>query len=233
MDMKKRFLPPLLLCLVCLLAACGTGDESEADFYIDLAVENFSLEENGMVYSTIQVTRQIDFHDWRPEEAVLTAITADIAAVTADYIARLEAKEAPQFAADPTISFQHDLRFSSYYLGPELISLRFSCWGEASSAAQPEGERYGLVYDAVSGKRLALADVLGADYQETAVAGILRLINQAGESENYYPDLERLLLQYLDPVSGWYADAEKVYIIYQPYTVAPGALDILKFPLAY
>lgn len=240
--MRKYWLASILLAAFCLLAACSGGEAEDTPAVnaaeaggIELSEESeqLSLQAAGVVYSQIELNRLILSRAGQAEDAALTAINADLDAVAADYIGRLTQQEAPLFAADPTLRFSHQLAFSLYYADGDLVSVVFDCYQQTAGAAQPSVERYGYVYDALSGARLTLDALLGADYAESAVSGILRLINQAGEKEQYYPDLERLLLARLDPAGGWYADGEQVYIIYQPYTIAPGTLGLLEFPLAY
>ena len=63
-----------------------------------------------------------------------------------------------------------------------------------------------------------------------AVESILAQIEGRGETDNYFPDLEILLEQAMGE-GKWYMDREQVYLLYDPYEIAPYALGPQVFPV--
>jgi|GEM_PF-2964959 len=162
--------------------------------------------------------------------AAAEAIQNDLLREEEDYLAALADEEGALFAADSGMTFTHEITYSLAYQDRQLLSVLRDSYGYQDRAAHAQTERRGYTYDVATGRRLSIADLLGADWRETAVSAVYQRLNEAGELENYYPDLEKLLVsQFRD--DQWYADGDTVYLIYNPYQIAPYAAGILEFPL--
>jgi hypothetical protein len=90
--------------------------------------------------------------------------------------------------------------------------------------------RYAYNFDALSGGLLALEDIWGEQAREKAAAEIYARIEREGRLEEYVGDLDRVLLQNLSP-HHWYMDNANIYIVYDPYVIAPYAAGIVEFKL--
>ena len=236
--MKKYTLLIMLDVALCLLTACAPTDmpydalEIEMPPVIDS--DFYPLEMDDKVYSEIRVRHSLNFaEEAAPTEAVMRIINEDIAAETEAYVEQKRAEEAPLYAANDKLKFEHDVWFVDNGASADIVCVMMECPTYFSGESQPIYNRYGLVYDAKTGERLHLADYIGADYEEYVVAQIYRRISEAGELELYYPDLQRLLLKYLDPVRGWYpgGNTDYVRIVYQPYQIGPVLSAIWEFPI--
>ncbi len=158
------------------------------------------------------------------------AIAADLRQAEDVYLAELADEEGALFAADSSVSFDHEITYTLAYQDEALISVTRDCIISGAKAAHAQSQRFAYNYDAVSGQRLAIADLLGPGWRETAVSAIYQQINEAEELGNYYPDLERLLVSEFRE-DQWQADGDNVQIIYNPYQIAPYSAGILVFSL--
>ena len=89
---------------------------------------------------------------------------------------------------------------------------------------------YGFVYDAESGERVSIEQLLGADWREKLFPAIYKQIENSGAQDAYFQSLDTLLPDAFRE-DGWYADAEKVYVVYNAAAIAPYAAGTPLFSL--
>lgn len=232
-----------LLLAISLLAGCqqrqdgdglpdGTGnpdfppaDSTLGQFEVQSGEEKYELLQDGACYGEVVVgSLQLS----QDGSSAAAAINADLAELVTAYLAQVEDEDGAQFAADDSMYFQHELRFALVHQDAELVSITAEAYSTISGAAHEATNRYGYVYDAKTGQRLTIAEVAGSDYQETLVAAVYRQIQADGEVANFYPNLQQLLVQHLAE-GQWYADAEMLYLLYQPYVIAPYTMGVVEF----
>ena len=70
------------------------------------------------------------------------------------------------------------------------ISIIASGYDYRAMVAHPNTHLEGFVYDAATGERLTLADLLPEGYQEEPRNSVINQISAAGEENNYYPAMK-------------------------------------------
>lgn len=161
--------------------------------------------------------------------AAAESINADLLAEEESWFAELTDAEGALFAAEQT-TFEHEINYSVAWQDDELLSVVRDEYTRAEGAAHPEFSRHAFCYDAESGQRLKISDVLGNDWQETMVSAIYQQLNEAGELDNYYPGLEKLLVKEFGE-GQWYADGDAVHIIYPSCRIAPCSAGAREFAI--
>ncbi len=235
-EKTKRLLlsVPVLLLLACLLTACAPQppapeEEPEPDpraLYFG-GSEEFA-DATGRVYSSFRVTVGDDFY--QPlSPAQIELLSPALETLARDFIDNRQAEDAALLDGDPDYEATHQLELTLFCAEADFVSVQGEQYDYVQGAAHPQISYRGYVWDG-SGERLTLERVQGADFPQRAVESILSQIEGRGETDNYFPDLEILLEQAMGE-GKWYMDREQVYLLYDPYEIAPYALGPQVFPV--
>jgi len=238
----------LLLCACCLFAACTAPQTEEVPpqaeitpqpeeelppedltLQVEEKEERHELKENDVLYSETSI-EMVELSQQGNEEGI-DAVNRDLQQVAEEYLQRVQEEDSAMFAADDSQRFTHEMQLSVFYQDENIISIVADVYDAASGAAHGTTARYGYVYDIKTGERLTIDQLAGADYQETLIGAIYQQVEAAGDLDQFYPDLSRLLLECFTE-DGWYADDSTLYILYQPYSIAPYSMGVVEFKVA-
>lgn len=231
--MKKCLLAALLLA-ACLLAACAQSEEETTSSpegsaitgaVTDLEVHDLAPERevNSVItLGTLELAYQGD-------NAAAAAINADLRAHLDQYLAETADEDAMLAEADNLLTFTHELIYEPVLLGERYISIIARGYDYQSGAAHPNTYLEGFVYDAASGERLTLAELLGEDYAALLAESVASQIRAAGEENNYYPGYQELLPTLLATAENWYLRDGEICLIFNPDQIAPYAPGVLEF----
>lgn len=246
---KKAWLwMTLLLCACCLFAACATPQTEEGTpqaeepilseeellpedpgLQVEEKEEYYELKEDDVPYSEVSIG-MVELTQ-QENEAGMDAVNYDLQQMADAYLMRVQEEDSAMFAADDSQRFTHEMQLSVFYQDENIISIVADVYDAASGAAHGTTARYGYVYDIKTGERLTIDRLAGADYQETLIGAIYQQVEAAGDLDQFYPDLSRLLLECFTE-DGWYADDSTLYILYQPYSIAPYSMGVVEFKVA-
>lgn len=234
---KKLLLGMLMLLTACgLLGACDnqqtdtdtpvgnaiTGTKTDLEVH-DLAPE---LEINSIItLGTLELT-------YEGENKAAAAINADLRAHLDAYLAETADQDEMLAIEDNMLTFTHELIYEPVSIGEQYISIIARGYDYQDRAAHPNTYLEGFVYDAATGERVTLAELLPEGYQATLRDSVIGQIKAAGEEDNYYPGYEDLI-EAVIAQENWYLKDDAIYLIFNPDQIAPYALGILEFPYQY
>ena len=132
---------------------------------------------------------------------------------------------------NPTTESEFTLDLTLFYHDEEIVAVTGDGYSYVSGAAHPSIYAYGFVYDAETGQRIAIEQLLGEDWQDKLFPAIVKQINDGGEQALYFQDLDTLLPEAFRE-EGWYADGDSVYVVYDPAVIAPYAMGTPCFQLS-
>lgn len=232
--MKKACV--IILLAAALLAGCAGADTPEQNLppgeitgaVTDREVHEFGAE--GQVNSTIILgTLELAYAG---ENAAAAAVNADLRAMLDAYLNATADEDAMFYTEDPSLFFTHERAYALAYLGDQYISVVAAGYDDSPTAAHANIYRLAYVYDRQTGERVCLADLLDAGYEELIAAAIAGQITAAGEGDNYYPGYADQIKAVLAE-ENWYIKDGTIYVIFNPYQIAPPSLGILEFPYDY
>ena len=240
--MKKIFL--LLICLLMLLLVACNSDEvvypdidAPDDQIADVDEDNLGSydielkdDTSGEAFSQITVDVDDSVLDGFDSDEARNEAGADLQSILDTLTAQLQDEQMAMHAADSSSTFENEFDLQVVYADAEYISITADLYSYAEGAAHPNMMRYAYVYDAVSGARVSLEQLFGSDYRDELANKIYADVEKIGELDGYYPDLTALLAQYISD-DQWYMDADNIYLIYQPYQIAPHARGIIEFAI--
>lgn len=232
--MKKIFatLLPILLAGLLLVACDHQQPAVEAEGAITAATERetHQLEQDGQVYGTITLGRLHLIYEG--ENAAAAEINAGLDRMLDDYLSATADQDAMYYAEDLSQQFTHERIYSLAYLGEDLVSVVADGYDFISTAAHPNTYRLGYVYSLSSGKRLQLADLLPAGYEQQLADSVVAQIKSSGEEANYFPDYQNLVKAALAN-ENWYVKDNTICLIFNPYEIGPYAMGVVEFPYQY
>jgi hypothetical protein len=166
------------------------------------------------------------------ENTAAAAINADLRAMLEAYLSATADEDAMFYAEDETLTFTHERSYELAYLGDRYVSIIAAGYDDSPTAAHANTYRLGYVYDLTTGVRVELSDLFAPGYEDLIQASIISQITAAGETDNYYPGYaDQIKASFAE--ANWYLKDDIVYVIFNPYQIAPAALGILEFPYPY
>lgn len=234
---KKLLLGLLLVVVACgLLAACTTQpDDTNTPFAGDITGVNTGLETHDLsselgINSVITLgTLELTYEG---ENTAAAAINADLRAHLDAYLTETADQDEMLAMENDSLTFTHELIYEPVAIDGQYISIIASGYDYQGGAAHPNTYLEGFVYDAATGERLTLADLLPEGYQEELRNSVINQISAAGEENNYYPGYEDLIDGVIAQ-ENWYLKDNNIYLIFNPDQIAPYALGVLEFPYPY
>ena len=239
--MSKKFLLALLIILAAamVLTACNqpTGDEdtnTSGEFAaisgVNTGLEVHDLSEQGINSVITLGTLELEYSG---ENDAAATINAALRTLLDDYLATATDEDTMLAANDSSLSFTHEMIYEPIAIDDNgMISILARGYDSQQGAAHPNTWQQGLVYDAASGDRLTLADLLPEGYLEELSQSIISQIKADGEEANFYPGYEELLPQIIEQ-ENWYVKDGQIHLIFNPDQIAPYALGILEFTYQY
>lgn len=232
--MKKIFILLLTCVLAFAFAACApqqpAGDQPD-DGAITAVEERqvYDLKEMGAGNSTFAVTGITLQGDSAAVQAINESVSRDIDRILKD----TADDDAVLYGGDTAGAISHELAYQLVYSDDELISLRADGYDEAEGAAHGMSYTRGYVYNAVSGERIGLGELVGDDYVAKITDYIVTCVRASGEEANYFPDYRSSIAPVLETEDCWYVAEDGIHIFFAPYTLAANAFGVLEFVYAY
>ena len=167
---KKLLLGLLLVVVACgLLAACTTQpDDTNTPFAGDITGVNTGLETHDLsselgINSVITLgTLELTYEG---ENTAAAAINADLRAHLDAYLTETADQDEMLAMENDSLTFTHELIYEPVAIDGQYISIIASGYDYQGGAAHPNTYLEGFVYDAATGERLTLADLLPEGYQ--------------------------------------------------------------------
>ena len=232
----RKYLFLLLLALALGLSACGAEPEpdpvpdpepaAEPSLYYSSALQ----DEQGNHWACFEMSVPREIYDAFSEPAAL-AVSDDLMAFAEKESDSWQDEQAAMRQQTPDLDSEFTLDLTLFYHDEEIVAVTGDGYSYVSGAAHPNIYAYGFVFDAETGQRIAIGQLLGEDWQEKLFPAIVKQINDGGEQALYFQDLEALLPEAFRE-EGWYADGDSVYVAYNPAEIAPYALGTPCFQLA-
>ena len=224
---KTAFFLALLFLAVALCACASVDNGEETDPELDhvvgpsLSYRSACSDGDGDAFAAFEMTVPHEVYDVFHGGAALT-VSDDLMAfaegeseVWLNDIAALHQQDAG-LNADCTLDL------SLFYSDDEIVAVTGSGYSYVSGAAHPNVYAYGFVYDAASGERISIDQLLGEEWRDRLFPAVCAQIESDGAAEAYFQPLDTLLSDAFRE-DGWYADGENVYVVYNAATVAPYA----------
>ena len=231
----RKYLLLLLLALALSLSACGSAPEPGPDPAPDQENEPMQFygscrwDEQGQPFANFEMTVPLEIYDVFPGDAAL-AVSNELTAFAEKESDAWQDEQAAMRQQVPDLDSEFTLDLTLFYHDEEIVAVTGDGYSYVSGAAHPNIYAYGFVFDAETGQRIAIGQLLGEDWQEKLFPAIVKQINDGGEQELYFQDLEPLLPEAFRE-EGWYADGDSVYVVYDPAEIAPYALGTPCFKL--
>ena len=231
----RKYLFLLLLALALGLSACGSAPEPGPDPELDnvigpsLFYSSARQDEAGQAWASFEMSVPHEVYDVFHGGAALTVSDDLMAFAEGESEAWLDEQEMLRLE-NPTAESEFTLDLTLFYHDEEIVAVTGDGYSYVSGAAHPNIYAYGFVFDAETGQRIAIGQLLGEDWQEKLFPAIVKQINDGGEQALYFQDLETLLPEAFRE-EGWYADGDSVYVAYNPAEIAPYALGTPCFQL--
>ena len=225
----------LLLYLTCLLLpACAGPDAAPEPEETAAAPEEPALsyassrqDADGDQFAEFEMTVPQEIYDAFAPEAAL-AVSHDLLAFAEAESGRWQEDQAALRQQDPDLEAEFTVDLTLFYRDEEIVSLTGSGYSYSSGAAHPQVYAYGFVYDADSGRRITMEQLLGEGWQEELFPAVCE--QAAASGAGYYQDLDTLLpLVFRE--EGWYADKDSVYLVFNAAEIAPYAAGTPCFRL--
>ena len=225
---------PLLMIALLPLAACVIRADLPEPWQYRIEPLNEQVERNGCVVAEI-CQHSLSFSGPEQAQAVNAYLLLCQGLRLAEYKAwaerYLEELEFNGVLLEDRIFFWWEESCHVFYNDGAILSITMELLHKKADGANPATHRYAYNFDAATGELLTLEHIWGEQAYEQAAAKIYAEIEQSGLLDNYYADLEYLLLHNLHPEC-WYMDDKNIYIIYDTYSIAPYAAGTVEFKLA-
>ncbi|MBQ3287519.1 MAG: DUF3298 domain-containing protein [Firmicutes bacterium] len=226
--MRKTAFFLALLFLAFALCACASVDNGEeTDPELDhvvgpsLSYRSACSDGDGDAFAAFEMSVPHEVYDVFHGGAALKVSDDLMAFAERESAAWQDGQEALR-QQEPELDSEFTLDLALFYYDDEIVAVTGSGYSYVSGAAHPNAYAYGFVYDAVSGQRIAIDQLLGADWQEKLFPAVYAQVESSGALDAYFQPLETLLSDAFRD-DGWYADAENIYVVYNAATVAPYA----------
>ena len=238
---KIAFISALLLLLAFALCACAGPDslqpdevgevDPELDYVVgpSLSYQSARTDEKGDSFAAFKMSVPHEVYDVFHGGAALK-VSDDLMAFAEKESAVWQDEQAALRQQDPELESEFTLDMTLFYNDADIVAVIGSGYSYVSGAAHPNVYSYGFVYDAESGERIAIEQLLGADWQERLFPAIYAQIESDGALEAYFQPLDTLLPDAFRE-DGWYADADNVYVVYNAATIAPYAAGTPLFSI--
>ena len=224
---KIVFLSTLLLLAFALCACASVNEDEEADPELDyvvgpsLSYQSARTDAEGNSFAAFEMSVPHEIYDVFHSGAALQ-VSDDLMAFAERESTIWQDEQEALRQQDPELESDFTLDLALFYYDDEIVAVTGSGYSYVSGAAHPNAYAYGFVYDAVSGQRIAIDQLLGADWREKLFPAVYTQIESDGAAEAYFQPLDTLLSDAFRE-DGWYADGENVYVVYNAATVAPYA----------
>lgn len=234
--MMKKLALLILLLMAAFLVACtdaNTVPEVLQAGEITGATPDTKILEFGVgdeVNSTITLGTLELVYDGENEAAA--SINADLKRMLDEYLTVTVDEDTMFFSEDDTLKFTHERIYELVFMGEGLISIIAHGYDYSAGAAHPYTYRLGYTYDSNTGQRLSLADILEPGYEELLQDSVVSQITAAGERDFYFPGFEQDIKAILAE-ENWYIKDDVLYLIFNPYQIAPASLGIVEFAYIY
>ena len=226
--MRKTAFFLALLFLAFALCACASVDNGEdTDPELDhvvgpsLSYRSACSDGDGDAFAAFEMSVPHEVYDVFHGGAALKVSDDLMAFAERESAAWQDGQEALR-QQEPELDSEFTLDLALFYYDDEIVAVTGSGYSYVSGAAHPNAYAYGFVYDAVSGQRIAIDQLLGADWQEKLFPAVYAQVESSGALDAYFQPLETLLSDAFRD-DGLYADAENIYVVYNAATVAPYA----------
>lgn len=233
---KIVFLSTLLLLLAFALCACAsTSGGEEADPELDqvvgpsLSYQSARTDAEGNSFAAFEMSVPHEIYDVFHGGAALR-VSDDLMAFAERESTIWQDEQEALRQQDPELESDFTLYLALFYNDDEIVAVTGSGYSYVSGAAHPNVYAYGFVYDAVSGQRIVIDQLLGADWQEKLFPAVYAQVESSGAMDAYFQPLETLLSDAFRD-DGWYADGENVYVVYNAATIAPYAAGTPVFAI--
>ena len=243
--MKRIFLILLMiLCVlaVCLLSACGPEESLPEENTPEQGTEENASPEglpteitqeitdaDGNAFGLVRVTIPKAIAEAFSAEAIEQA-SATLTEIYTAFCAQATGEMQALHEADPTWEGSRELTFSLYYEDEEIVSIIGDTYAYGEGDMHPSQSRYGYTFDQQDGSRLTLTELTGSTDISVLTAEIAATVEARGETDLYYPGLAENLYQCFSE-DKWYADGDTVFLCYDAYSIASGAVGALEFPV--
>jgi len=233
--MRRQLLIPglALPLLLTALTACVAATDGFKPWVYQIEPANEQIERHGNVTAQIRLEKPV-FSGSEAADAVNGWLSLEqelkLAAFRDHARQRLDDMEFNGEPVEERLYIDEEESCKIFYNDGVILSIVIDKSAYFAGEPHPAIYRYAYNFDAATGKFLALEDIWGGQAREKAAREIYARIENQGQANNYYPDLAHNLLQGLD-AKCWYMDSQNVYIVYNPYTIAPYAAGTLEFAL--
>ena len=234
--MRKTAFFLALLFLAFALCACASVDNGEeTDPELDhvvgpsLSYRSACSDGDGDAFAAFEMSVPHEVYDVFHGGAALKVSDDLMAFAERESAAWQDGQEALR-QQEPELDSEFTLDLALFYYDDEIVAVTGSGYSYVSGAAHPNAYAYGFVYDAVSGQRIAIDQLLGADWQEKLFPAVYAQVESSGALDAYFQPLDTLLPDAFRD-EGWYADAENIYVVYNAATVAPYAAGTPVFSI--
>ena len=231
----RKYLFLLLLALALGLSACGAEPEpdpvpepepaAEPSLYYSSALQ----DEQGNHWACFEMSVPREIYDAFSEPAAL-AVSDDLMAFAEKESDSWQDEQAAMRQQTPDLDSEFTLDLTLFYHDEEIVAVTGDGYSYVSGAAHPNIHAYGFVFDAGTGERIGIGQLLGDGWQDELFPEIYRRIEADGDLPFYYQDLEPLLAEFFRE-DGWYADGDSIYVVYDPAQIAAYALGTPCFQL--
>lgn len=226
--MRKTAFFLALLFLAFALCACASVDNGEeTDPELDhvvgpsLSYRSACSDGDGDAFAAFEMSVPHEVYDVFHGGAALKVSDDLMAFAERESAAWQDGQEALR-QQDPELDSEFTLDLSLFYSDDEIVAVTGSGYSYVSGAAHPNVYAYGFVYDAASGERISIDQLLGEEWRDRLFPAVCAQIESDGAAEAYFQPLDTLLSDAFRE-DGWYADGENVYVVYNAATVAPYA----------
>ena len=231
----RNYLLLFLLALALSLSACGSAPEPGPDPAPDQENEPMQFygscrwDEQGQPFANFEMTVPLEIYDVFPGDAAL-AVSDELTAFAEKESDAWQDEQAAMRQQVPDLDSEFTLDLTLFYYDEEIVAVTGDGYSYVSGAAHPNIHAYGFVFDAETGERIGIGQLLGDGWQDKLFPEIYRRIEADGDLPFYYQDLEPLLAEFFRE-DGWYADGDSIYVVYDPAQIAAYALGTPCFQL--
>ena len=226
--MRKIVFLSTLLLLAFAMCACASVNEDEETYpELDhvvgpsLSYQSARTDAEGNSFAAFEMSVPHEIYDVFHGGAALR-VSDDLMAFAERESTIWQDEQEALRQQDPELESDFTLYLALFYNDDEIVAVTGSGYSYVSGAAHPNVYAYGFVYDAVSGQRIAIDQLLGADWREKMFPAVYAQVESGGALDAYFQPLDTLLPDAFRD-EGWYADAENIYVVYNAATVAPYA----------